>query len=84
MTFETALALKLKLEQEYDKTADALKHASGNERTAMGLTPDNVKRTHEWQTAYRERMNAWRKMRAFNGSFLKQFRKEYRAYRERK
>ena len=59
MTFETALALKLKLEEEHDKAAESLKHASGNERTAIGLTPDHIKRTTEWQKAYKERTNAW-------------------------
>jgi hypothetical protein len=47
-------------------------------RGPLGLTPDDVKASPEWQTAYRNFNTAFQALRNFNGTYTKVFADELR------
>jgi len=47
-------------------------------RGPLGLTPDDVKASPEWQTAYRNFNVAFQALRNFNGTYTKKFADELR------
>lgn len=47
-------------------------------RGPLGLTPDDVKATPEWQTAYRNFNTAFEALRKFNGTYVEAFADELR------
>jgi hypothetical protein len=49
---------------------------------AMGLTPDEVKRTPEWQAAFQESNRALQAIRKFNATYTKTFADELRHERQ--
>jgi hypothetical protein len=50
---------------------------------SMGMTPDAVKATPEWQAAASANGRAFAALQTFNRDFVKRFRKEIRADRKR-
>lgn len=79
--FESALAEKLRLESECETFSRAMQ---GFPRGPMGLTPDHVTASPEFQQAKRAFDASFRRLRDFNALFLKKFKKEYRAYMNEK
>lgn len=75
--FQTALTTKLALDLE---TSEASKALQTFPRGPMGLTPDSVKTSPEWKQAKTNYEKVNIKSKAFNGSFLKRWAKEYKAY----
>ena len=75
--FESALAEKLRLESECEAFSRAMQSFP---RGPMGLTPDHVSASPEFQQAKRAFDASFRRLRDFNAAFLKKFKKEYRAY----
>ena len=78
MTFAQGKAIQASLE------ADVKNHSVtlwAFPRGAMGVTPDSVKATPEWQTAKRNYAVAFSKLRAFNSEFIKTFKRELTAER---
>ena len=59
---------------EVDRTSKALKALSGG--GPMGLTPDDVRATREWQEAKRAYDTAFTALRNFNTVYTSRFRKE--------
>jgi len=76
MTYLEALQIR----DELDRTVDnASKRLNAYPKGAMGLTPDSVKATPEWQ-ADSKKFNACMKLaQNFNRMFVKQFKKEWKA-----
>lgn len=79
--FDSALAEKLRLEAECETLSRAMQRFP---RGSMGLTPDHVKASPEFQQAKRVFDASFRRLRDFNALFLKKFKKEYRAYMSEK
>lgn len=79
--FESALAEKLRLEAECETFSRAMQRFP---RGPMGLTPDHVTTSPEFQQAKRAFDASFRRLRDFNALFLKKFKKEYRAYMSEK
>lgn len=67
------------LQAEVDRTGAALRALSGG--GAMGLTPDDVKASPEWQAAKRAYDAAFAALRQFNQRFTKDFAQDIRAER---
>jgi hypothetical protein len=80
-SFESALAEKLRLEAECETFSRAMQRFP---RGPVGLTPDHVKESHEFQQAKQSFDASFRRLRDFNVLFLKKFKKEYRAYMSEK
>jgi hypothetical protein len=67
---------------EADTQAAGAILANGFPKGPMGLTPDNVKASPEWQEASRAYATAFQQLRDFNEWFLKEYAKEEKADRE--
>lgn len=78
MTYDEAIAIKQALEEALDGASRRLKAVPGIGSGIMGLTPDHVRATREYQDASAGYEAARVKLRKFNGAFLKAFKKEYR------
>lgn len=83
MTFDQAMAEKAAREMMHDAKAIRLRAVSG-EPGPMGLTPDSVKMTAEWQEAFHAERLAFAFMRRWNMYMAKHFKKELRAYYNQK
>lgn len=79
--FDSALAEKLRLEAECETFSRSMQIFP---RGSMGLTPDHVKESPEFQQAKRSFDASFRRLRDFNALFLKKFKKQYRAYMSEK
>jgi hypothetical protein len=78
MNFEQAKAKALAL---WEAHADAAAVLAVFPKGAMGLTPDAVKASPEWQAAYRIERAAFAELRTFNAMYVKRFKKEIYAAR---
>jgi hypothetical protein len=78
MTFAEAKAAKAILEQAVNDASDVMQKFPKGE---MGLTPDAVKMTLEWQGAYQNYWRAHDQLADFNRNYVKQFKKELNAER---
>ena len=81
MTYEEAKAIRESLNRAHDIAAAALKEASGTERGPMGLTPDHIKSTPEWKSAFNSERRAFSALRSHNMMMSRTFKKEIRADR---
>lgn len=80
MNFQTALKRKKVLEGRVDSASKALKvFPRGN----MGLTPDEVKKSSSYKKAKQEYAVCFSDLRVFNNFFIKNFKSEYRNYRNK-
>lgn len=84
MNFQDAMVHKATLEWEHEGAANDLKAIVGDARGPMGLTPDSIKQTPEWKSAYYKERAAFNAMRDFNMYMARTFKKELRAEREAK
>lgn len=75
MTFADFKARQSVLEAEYRAAVARLDAVSG-ERGPMGLTPDAVKATPEWQAARKASDGAFAVLRVFNGANVPIFKAE--------
>ena len=79
MTFKTALSLKNEIQKELDESLRELSVLSGEEKGFMGLTPDRITQTPEWQSAYKKVDGKRLKVMHFNNAFIKKFKSEFMA-----
>jgi hypothetical protein len=80
--YARAKLLRDQLEAETNRTDKALKALSGG--GAMGLTPDHVRATPEWQKAKHEFDAAFAALRAFNTVYVRRFKDELAQERRRR
>lgn len=73
MTYGEAKELKKKLNDECDEASKKLREF---ERVELGLTPDHIRDTQEWQEADKRFKLAFADLRKFNAWFVKEFRKK--------
>lgn len=83
-TFEQAKQIQDALTLATDNASKALRAIIGDERGPMGLTPDHIKSSPEFQDALLAFNKANARSRAFNGPFVKQFKKELAELRKAK
>lgn len=81
MTYEEAKVIREQLYAELDRASDALK---GYPKGPMGLTPDHIKFSPEYRAKKQAFDLIFSKLRAFNGHFVKLFKKEIQAERRLK
>ena len=76
-SFSIALSAQSQLNEVLDFANEALsKYPKGD----MGLTPDHIKATPQWQAEKRAFENAMRNLREFNAAMLRKYKKEYRQH----
>jgi len=80
--YAQAKKLRDQLEAEVKATEVPLKALSGGGR--LNLTPDHVRQTPEWQAAKRQADAAFAALQAFNTVFVRRFKKELAADRDRR
>ena len=83
MTFEDAMVEKAIREWAHESAANDLKAVSGDVRGPMGLTPDSIKQSPEWQHAFKIERNAFAAMRKFNLWVTKTYKKELKDLRDK-
>lgn len=81
MNFQEAKAIRDRLDGEVRNAERAIKSIPSVGSGSMGLTPDAVKATPEFQAARQEFFTAFEKLRAFNLGFIRHFKKEIREER---
>lgn len=81
ITYEAAKALKADAEAQEERAGKTLQDARGTESGPMGLTPDHVKASKEYQEAYANHARAFRQMQSMNSWFNRTFKREYAAER---
>lgn len=74
MTFDEAKALQAALEASVARAGAWLDHLRGDHCTVLGLTPDEVKASREWQRGKVVYDAACRRLREFNRVFAKELR----------
>lgn len=79
--FELAKQAKLKYEAEVNRTSDILNKFTKGE---MGLVPDHIKASSEFQAAKKDYENAFNDLRNFNSNYVKQFKVELKEERNKK
>lgn len=79
MTYAIAKQAAKFAEDQHKAAWKELKAISGDERGPMGLTPDHIKATKEWQEAFAKERKAFSEMRAVNMYLSKHYKKEIRA-----
>ena len=84
MTNTEAKVYREALYQAHDVSTRDLKALSGGERGPMGLTPDGIKQTPEWKSAYHLERQAFERLRKHNAYMVKTFKKEMREERKAK
>jgi hypothetical protein len=83
MNYEEAKVYQQQLEDKNKAHSDTLKEFD-KYRNEMGITPDHIRATSEWQKAKRDFDNSFAQLREFNGWFVKTFKKEYAADRRKR
>lgn len=83
MTYLEAKEMKSKLQEKYDATSKELEKFN-KYRISMGIVPDHIRETPEYQKAAKEYDLAFAEIRNFNGWFVKAFKKEYAADRRKR
>lgn len=81
VTYEEAKTMRDTLEANIAKWSEIL---AAYPRGPMGLTPDHLKQTPEWQHAKAECDKAFEALRRFNRVFVKRFRREIQAERRKR
>lgn len=80
--YSRAKARKAELEAEYERTGKALKALSGG--GPMGMTPEQVRATHEWKAAKHAADAAFAALRAFNSVYVHRYKQEIAQDRKHK
>lgn len=83
MEYEEAKALKAVIEAQNHIHSEVVKFFDKYGKTALGLTPDFVKAMPEYKEARTAYDLSFAKLRAFNGWFVKRFKKECAADRQK-
>jgi len=81
MNFEEAKLHKHELE-EINKGYSAKLNTF--EKNSMGMTPDHIRETLEWQKAKKDFDDSFAKLRNFNGWYVKAFKKEIQTDRRKR
>ncbi len=81
MTYQEAKTQNDTLWDAHRAAGKALLAVPGVGSGPMGMTPDHVKQSAEYQAAKRAERESFDKLRAFSGYFVKTFKKEMRAER---
>lgn len=81
--FQKAKVAKELYEKKQDEAEKALKSLI-TERGSMGLVPDYIKDSLEFKAAKRNFDNAFNDLRNFNQNYIKTFKAEIKAEREKK
>jgi hypothetical protein len=81
MTYEEAKLHKQELEKISDMLGDKL---NGFEKGLMGLTPDHIKKSDEFQIVKMQFQKAFAELQKFNIYFTKTFKKESAKERDNK
>lgn len=76
-TFAEALAVKVAIEREQDILS---KQLNSYPKGPMGLTPEAIRLSPEFRALRMKYDRVTKKLIAFNRPFMKQFKKEYRAW----
>ena len=74
--YQIAKQSKIVLENTLDNADKILKAFDSYGKSSFGLTPDHVKAMPEWQQAKDDFDRAFAELRAFNGWYMKTFKKE--------
>lgn len=82
--YAVAKQAKQLFERNHIEAAAKLAAIPGVGSGPMGLTPDSVKSTPEFQTAWQAERKAFEALRQFNGAFVKKFRKEIQMERRQR
>jgi hypothetical protein len=80
-TWPEARALSAELDSRVAAAAEALR-AWDHLKSPIGLTPDHVKASPEWQAAKLAYDRAFAALRTFNGVYTRRFARELRAERD--
>lgn len=83
-SLEEAKKMQEKLEKNVTLATERLTELSGDEKGPMGLTPDNIKLTTEWQEAHKFLNTELSKLRNFNQLLVSAFKKELSEERKAK
>jgi len=84
MNYHLAKIAKNQLELETKAAGDRLKSVAGVGTGPMGLTPDHVKASPEYQEAKTAFDQAFARQREFNEKFLRQFKVEVQQERRQR
>lgn len=84
MNYTEAKAKGEELERRSKQAGERLRAIPGVGSGPMGLTPDSVKASPEYQKAKAEADKAFAELRAFNTFFVKQFARECREERRKR
>ncbi len=82
--YQIAKQSKIVLETALDSADKTLKSFDSYGKSSFGLTPDHVKAMSEWQQAKADFDRAFAELRAFNGWYMKTFKKEILQERKNK
>lgn len=75
-TYAVYKTVKARAEQMHNDAAKRLQEVSGTEKGPMGMVPDHIKSTQDWQIAYKTERAMFAGLRAINGHGAKHFKKE--------
>lgn len=84
MSFEQAKQHRDRLESAVKQASDNLNRIKGDTTDSMGLTPDAVKQSADYQCAKLAYDQAFTRLRNFNSVFVRTFAKELRDERKKK
>lgn len=82
MTYTEAKQLRDTLADAVSKASAQLRAIPGHGAGPMGLTPDHIKATPEWQEAKALTDATFKRLQRFNSIFVKQYRREIKADRK--
>lgn len=82
--FEAAKSQNALIDAAHKAACHALKAIAGDQKSPLGLTPDHVKNTPEWRSAYHNQARLFANLRASNADLLRRFPGELRAERAAK
>lgn len=83
MDYQQAKSERDRLEAAQRAAFEVLRAIPGYGTGSMGMTPDAIRATPEWQSAASANGRAFAALQTFNRDFVKRFRKEIRADRKR-
>ncbi|MGG0308406.1 hypothetical protein ABEY43_06670 [Priestia megaterium] len=81
MTYTEAKEIKNQLENKNDLNSNVL---NSFEKNSMGMTPDHIRATPEYQKTKKEYDLSFAELRNFNGWYVKTFKKEIQADRRKR
>jgi ABC-type branched-subunit amino acid transport system ATPase component len=82
MTYEEAKAFQNQLNEKLDDVTKIFKEKFDQHKGAMGIVPDHIRETPEYQTIKKEIDRSFQALRNFNQWYVKQFKKEILADRK--